>query len=51
MVAIAFFMLENALHNHSEVIKDDIMVRSDRLFQTYYGKAIGAELIWKDDIK
>jgi hypothetical protein len=46
MLAIAFFMIDKSLHlHHSEEIKDQITLRYEKIFQTYYGEAIGGNII------
>jgi hypothetical protein len=46
MLAIAFFIIDKSLHlHHSEEMKDQITIRYEKLFQTYYGKSIGENLV------
>ena len=43
---IAFILFNHSLHlHHSEEIKDDQRSKISKLFQHYYGPAIGVDLI------
>jgi hypothetical protein len=44
MISIIFILFDWTLHlHHSEEIRDQITIRFEKLFQTYYGEAIGGD--------
>ena len=46
MISIIFILFDWTLHlHHSEEVKDEITLRFEKLFQTYYGKGIGENLV------
>jgi hypothetical protein len=52
MVSIAIILFDRSLHlHHTEEIKDDIISKFMKVMLYYYGPAIGADLIWKDEMK
>jgi hypothetical protein len=52
MISIAIIIFDQSLHlHHTEEIKDEILSKIMKIMQYYYGPAIGANLIWEDDIK
>ena len=52
MISIAIIIFDQSLHlHHTEEIKDDILSKIMKIMQYYYGPAIGANFVWKDEIK
>ncbi len=48
LIAIAFIVIEKSFHNHYDVFGDDIYMRWEKIHGTYYGEAIGGDLIYNE---